>query len=186
MLDKSANGNGLGSLNHSAKLLNGNGQLKHVVPPLTPHDSGRASPANPLAGRRTSTVVSNLIKSGIVFACSALHHDYSSVLMMLDAIGRGEGASLQPSMALSLAPFFCFQPLGIAAEAAVKRVWRTQRARFKGRWLTTFERVIGFTWTWLWLGWTAQFFVEGMARLGVWRVFPGYEYFTVLGGVWLV
>lgn len=171
--------------NGSAKGTNGNGvHLAPLEPPLSAPNSGRASPTHPLAGRRTTTILSNLIKSALVFGFSALHHDYSSILMMLDAIGDGRAASLEPSMALSLTPFFCCQPIGIAIEAAVKRVWRSQRKHFSSPWISTFECAIGFVWTWVWLGWTARFFVQGMARLGVWVRYPDHVHFTAFGWVW--
>jgi hypothetical protein len=118
----------------------------------------------------------NLFKSTLVFTFSGLHHDLSSVLMLLDALGRGE--TINPRFVISLAPFFLVQPVAIAAEAllvpryrAMKRKRGIQR-HGEGPLLTLVERAVGFAYVWVWLGWTAHWFVEGMARIGVWPLYP--------------
>lgn len=116
----------------------------------------------------------NLLKSVLVFTFSGLFHDYSSLLLLLDALGRGE--SIDPSHLISLAPFFIIQPVAIAAEALLVPKYRAfKRARGikrhgEGPLLTLLERTVGFAYVWVWLGWTAGWFVEGMARIGVWPV----------------
>jgi hypothetical protein len=140
-----------------------------LAPPTPP-----ASP--PPARQRRAGMWTNLFKSTLVFTFSGLHHDLSSVLMLLDALGRGE--TINPRFVISLAPFFLVQPVAIAAEAllvpryrAMKRKRGIQR-HGEGPLLTLVERAVGFAYVWVWLGWTAHWFVEGMARIGVWPLYP--------------
>jgi hypothetical protein len=103
---------------------------------------------------------------------------------MLDAVGRGETVRWRDLFSLS--PFFVAQPVALAFEAVIKHRWRKfKHSRgFQPGSLITLERVVGFIWTWLWLGWTAGWFVEGMSRLGVWRHWPGKTYMSALWWVW--
>ncbi|BEJ14147.1 hypothetical protein CspHIS471_0313210 [Cutaneotrichosporon sp. HIS471] len=142
-------------------------QLAPPTPPTSP------SPSPPPTTHRAG-MWSNLIKSVLVFTFSGLYHDISSVLLLLDALGRRE--TINPRDVLSLSPFFLVQPIAIAAEVllvpryrAMKRAHGIQR-HGEGPLLTLVERAAGFAYVWLWLGWSAGFFVEGMARLGVWPV----------------
>lgn len=153
-----------------------------VVAPLTPPHSGRSSPAIRATPRASLAV--NLVKSFIVFGFSGLHHDWGSFTMMLDAVGRGE--TVQWLTLFSLSPFFLAQPLALAFEAVVKKRWRAfKHAR---GWppgpASTFECAIGFAWTWIWLGWTAGWFVQGMSRLGVYRHWPDKTFVSALWWVW--
>ncbi|KLT41265.1 hypothetical protein CC85DRAFT_236637, partial [Cutaneotrichosporon oleaginosum] len=140
-------------------------QLAPLAPPTPP-----ASPP-PRAPRRAG-LWANLVKSVLVFTFSGVFHDISSLVLLLDALGRGE--SIDPRHVISLAPFFIVQPIAIAAEALlVPRYRAIKRARGiprhgEGALLTLAERTLGFAYVWVWLGWTAGWFVEGMARLGVW------------------
>jgi len=155
--------------------------------PLSPPDSGRSTPApyQPDAPPPRAGVLTNLFKSCIVFAVSGLHHDCGSFVMLLDAVGRGE--QVRWRTLFSLSPFFIAQPFALAVEAIVKKRWRKfkhTRGWAHNPTLTTFERVVGFIWTWVWLGWTAGWFVEGMSRLSVWHHWPGKTYLSALWWVW--
>lgn len=134
-------------------------------------------------------MVSNLVKSAIVFAFSGLHHDAGSLIMALDKVGRGE--PVRAAQLLSLSPFFMIQPLGLVIEALVSKAWRAHKRRRgypPSQHASTFERAVGFVWTWLWLGWTAGFFVQGMAESGVWRSWPGAVHWSIATPVykWIV
>ncbi|BEI91095.1 uncharacterized protein CcaverHIS019_0311650 [Cutaneotrichosporon cavernicola] len=153
---------------------------------FSPNGASAASDSSPQLAESPSpspppTAWSNLIKSVLVFTLSGLYHDISSVLLLLDALGRRE--TINARDVLSLSPFFLVQPIAIAAEAflvprfrAIKRARGIQR-HDEGPLLTLVERAAGFAYVWLWLGWSAGFFVDGMARLGVWPVWEA----TLLG-----
>ncbi|WOO76886.1 uncharacterized protein LOC62_01G000499 [Vanrija pseudolonga] len=163
--------------------------LPLATPMESPVPSRRASPALPLAGRSNTHMASNLIKSAIVFAFSGLHHDVGSLVMALDKVRRGE--PVRAAQLLSLSPFFMIQPLGLVIEALVSKAWRAYKRRRgypPSQHASTFERAVGFVWTWLWLGWTAGFFVQGMAESGVWRYWPGTVHWSVVTPVykWIV
>jgi len=157
-----------------------------------------ASPSHPLptapttSKRRTSTkiMLSNFLKSLIVFALTGLHHDIPSYFLQLHTAPAGEPITL--AQTFSTTTFFLLQPLALAAEAFVKRNWRSWKDRAhpewaKGekepKWLVTVERTIGFVWTWWWLGHTARYFVVGLTKAGMYRHKPGQrEKFSPVGG----
>lgn len=152
---------------------------------LSPPDSGRNTPTpyQPDAPPPRASVFANLFKSLVVFTFSGLHHDCGSVVMMLDAVGRGE--EVRWRTLFSLSPFFIAQPVALAVEAVVKQRWRKyKKARGLAPGLTLAERIVGFTWTWLVLGWTAGWFVQGMAGLHVWPHWPGKTFYSALWWVW--
>jgi hypothetical protein len=178
---------------------NGNEQLSSVVVSplpsplpsprsslLSPPDSGRSTPApyQPDARPPRASVFANLFKSLVVFTVSGLHHDWGSFVMLLDAVGRGEDVRWRTLFSLS--PFFLAQPIALAIEAVVKQRWRSYKKAhgWAPAQLTLFERIVGFTWTWLVLGWTAGWFVQGMARLHVWPHYPGKRFYSALWWVW--
>ncbi|KAL7422971.1 hypothetical protein Q5752_002269 [Cryptotrichosporon argae] len=165
-------------------------------PSPSPSPSGRSSPSNPLPIAPASRAppkplalyASNLAKSVIVFLVSGLMHDWGTLVLTLDAVGRGEPRAWAD--ALVLTPFFAVQPAGLVVEAIVKRLWRSFKRDHSGHGprkasedgtgaaaekvpvtpaLVLVERAVGFVWTWVWLGYTARHFVEGMCRIGVWE-----------------
>lgn len=156
-------------------------QLTLPTPPATP----------PPPALRRSSMWSNLVKSVLVFTFSGLFHDYSSLLLLLDALGRGD--PVDPRHLISLAPFFILQPVAIALEAVLVpkyRRWKHSRGirrHGEGPLHTLLERALGFAYVWIWLGWTAGWFVEGMARIGVWPVYepwPAPFYISLWAPVW--
>lgn len=154
--------------------------------PLTPPDSGRSSPAQRTKRQsKVPSMVVNLAKSVIVFLLSGLHHDYASIVLLLDAIGRGDA----PFSAINLTPFFVVQPLALAAEAIFKHMWRAFKRRVglkETPALREAERVVALVWMWVFLGWSAGWFVEGMSRIGVWRQFPNSKdrHYSAVWWVW--
>ncbi|WRT69570.1 uncharacterized protein IL334_006558 [Kwoniella shivajii] len=145
------------------------------------HTSGQTSPSHPiptssprLPTRRMSSklMIQNLIKSLITFLLSGLNHDVGSLALILKNHPKNQAVYLSDVMRLT--PFFVLQPFALAVEALFKTLWRRLKSKsyMKGQeptWLTFMERIIGFIWTWVWLGYTARYFVEGMAQLGVYR-----------------
>lgn len=164
----------------------------------TPPTSGRSSPVRTVAASKRQSAGSamgvNLAKSLIVFTLSGLHHDYGSFIRLLDAVGRGDPCF----RVMKLTPFFAIQPLALAFEAVAKHRWRAVKraqwgADYKTRagavpaWVGVMERVVGLVWMWMFLGWSAGWFVEGLSQMGVWRPWPGDEVAgtrSVLGFVW--
>ncbi|WVW86750.1 hypothetical protein I302_108804 [Kwoniella bestiolae CBS 10118] len=172
----------------------------------SPNPSGQISPSHPLPSsaipnsdspiirRKMSTklMVQNLIKSFITFLLSGIIHDVGSLALLLK--NRSSGDTIYLNDVLRLTPFFIVQPFALAIEALIKTCWRTWKSRKhpswkRGKggepgWLVTTERLIGFIWTWVWLGFTARPFVEGMAQLGAYRRDGGRELFwSFWGGV---
>lgn len=149
--------------------------------------SGRQSPSNPLPKsskeKKTPDVAANLIKSAITFTLSGLHHDCSSLLLLLDKMGRGEK---ELPLGLMVTPFFMIQPLGLVFEALVKRQWRIYRKTLPlpDQAITTIEFVIGNTWTWVWLGWTARWYVRCLSEIGAYQPFPNKPIFSITELAW--
>lgn len=154
--------------------------------PPTPA-SGRISPSNPLPrsapGKKTPNVAANLIKSAITFTLSVLHHDCSSLLLLLDKLGRGEK---ELPLGLMVTPFFMIQPLGLVVEAIVKRRWRAVKksAGVPDPVVKTIEFIVGNTWTWVWLGWTARWYVRCLSEIGAYQAFPNKPIFSITEMAW--
>lgn len=157
--------------------------------PATPR-SGRMSPSNPLPQtppsekkNKTPDVAANLIKSAITFTLSGLHHDCSSLLLLLDKMGRGEK---ELPLGLMVTPFFMIQPLGLVVEALVKRRWRVIRKSLglPEPAIRAIEFVIGNTWTWVWLGWTARWYVRCLSEIGAYQPFPHKPIFSITELAW--
>ena len=191
------------------------------TPGLTPAASGRTSPTHPIptaplqATKRLQMpiVLSNLIKSLIVFTLTGLIHDQSVYWMykwytfpgspwLIETPQNSKGKWINDELkwtdAMVTTPFFVIQPLALAVEAIVKRQWRAWKLRrhpqwllnsnkrrldsgsnartaaqvndgadaVEPAWLVFVERLIGFVWTWVWLGWSARWFVTGFASIG--------------------
>lgn len=156
-----------------------------ITLPISPPDSGRSTPvSHPVSRPPRASTLTNLFKSFVVFTFSGLHHDWGSLVLMLDAAGRGE--TVQWRTLFSLSPFFILQPVALAFEVVVKRQWRA--FKHSQGWphaqLSTFERLVGFTWTWVWLGWSAGYFVQGMSTIGVWQHGPGKTFVSAVAWVW--
>ncbi|OCF61915.1 hypothetical protein L486_01579 [Kwoniella mangroviensis CBS 10435] len=191
-----SNGNGASSpSNPSGQITPSHPLPTSPLPPIDPH------PNSPRSIRRkmsTRLMVQNLIKSFITFLLSGLSHDIGSLALILKNHRHQE---IYLSDVLRLTPFFIVQPFALAFEALIKTHWRTWKANHhptwskhrEGRggergnepgWLVLTERLVGFIWTWTWLGYTARFFVEGTAQLGAFRRDGGRELFwTFWGGV---
>ncbi|WVQ96102.1 hypothetical protein IAU59_003204 [Kwoniella sp. CBS 9459] len=176
----------------------------------SPHPSGNVSPSHPLPTaparlptKKMSTrlMVQNLIKSLVVFTMSGLHHDVGSLACLIK--NHPPGTPIYTYHLFRFTPFFVVQPIGLTIEALVKTQWRSWKAKAhpewkkkafstpdipttkqtgEPAWLVWTERILGFAWTWLWLGWTARWFVEGMAQLGNYRRGEGREEFWSLFG----
>ncbi|ORY34899.1 hypothetical protein BCR39DRAFT_515473 [Naematelia encephala] len=169
----------------------------------TPTVSGRTSPSHPLptepSRRRLNpkTLLSNFIKSLIVFALTAWIHDLSNYVVLLhqaDLAGTSTNkVKVNWRDAMVTTPFFMIQPFGLAVEALVKSHWRGWKAKHhpswrkaEPAWLVFIERSLGFIWTWTWLGWTAGWFVQGLTGIGIYLRDGGAtqpEMFSLLGGL---
>jgi hypothetical protein len=89
--------------------------------------------------------------------------------------------------------FFILQPFALGAETFFKKKWRHTKAKIhpswaKGgkepAWLVTAERIIGFVWTWWWLGYTARYFVVGLTKSGMYLRKEGQPvHFSPIGGI---
>ena len=93
---------------------------------------------------------------------------------------------------LALTPFFILQPFALVAEAVLKAQYRQWKSIVYPKWRTEgvpryllfMERLVGFALTWVWLGWSAGWFVEGLTKHGMFDrsgdvlLFP-----SLLGGV---
>ncbi|WVF68562.1 hypothetical protein IAT40_003331 [Kwoniella sp. CBS 6097] len=165
----------------------------------SPHPSGHVSPSHPLPTapprlptKKMSTrlMVQNLLKSMVVFILSGLHHDVGSLACLIK--NHPPGTPIYSYHLFRFTPFFVVQPIGLTIEALVKTRWRSWKAKAhpewkkeaqgEPAWLIWTERILGFAWTWIWLGWTARWFVEGMAQLGNYRRDGGREQFWSLFG----
>ncbi|ODN78597.1 hypothetical protein L202_04202 [Cryptococcus amylolentus CBS 6039] len=171
----------------------------------TPSPSGRVSPSHPIptTGQSvqlpvkkmtTRLMFQNLVKSTIVFALSGLQHDLGTYAL-LSKTRANQNITLQD--ALILTPFFVIQPLALAGEAAVKTVWRGWKFKahptwkkgsvgYTGQpgWLVLSERLLGFIWTWFWLGTSAKYFVKGTVTGGAYWSQEGEVYPSLIGGLW--
>ena len=136
----------------------------------------------------------NFIKSIIVFALSGYIHDQGAYILLLHT--HAPGKVIHWTDAIVFTPFFIVQPFGLAFEAAIKFVWRSWKARnFPGwidirlpdtqpSWLVFMERLIGFIWTWWWLGWTAGWFIQAAADIGLYTRLPNEKVWpSPFGGI---
>jgi len=129
-------------------------------------------------------MLSNFIKSLLVFTLTGWLHDTACIILLLRTVPSRP--DLQWRDAMVTTPFFLYQPFGLALEAAVQSTWRGWKAkrhpawrrvkpvREKGidaepDWLRLLEKGVGLVWTWVWLGWTARYWVEGLCQVGVFR-----------------
>ncbi|OWZ54431.1 hypothetical protein C349_03549 [Cryptococcus neoformans var. grubii Br795] len=165
----------------------------------TPSPSGRVSPNHPipttptqLPSKRMTPMLmfQNLVKSTIVFGLSGLQHDCGTLVLLMKT---HPGKIRYFKDILILTPFFVIQPLALAGEAMVKTTWRGWKSRShptwklgkQPGWLTFVERLLGFIWTWVWLGWSAGWFVRGTTEAGAYWMQEGETYPSLVGGlVW--
>ena len=165
---------------------------------LSPVGSGRTSPSHPIPSSnstRTRTIttrlaLSNFLKSLIVFTLSGLVHDCGTMSLILLRTPLDKPLNLDRVLALT--PFFVLQPFALVAEAVLKAQYRQRKSKAYPNWRTEgiprnlvfMERLVGFTLTWVWLGWSAGWFVEGLTKHGMFnragnvRLFP-----SLLGGI---
>ncbi|OCF35136.1 hypothetical protein I316_03177 [Kwoniella heveanensis BCC8398] len=176
----------------------------HVSPS---HPLPTTPPKLPTKRMSTKLMLQNLVKSFVVFTLSGLHHDVGSLACLIK--NHPPGAPIYTHHLFRLTAFFVLQPVGLTIEALVKTLWRSWKAKAhpewkktptptsssdsspkssnalsggEPAWLIRTERILGFAWTWIWLGWTARWFVEGMAQLGNYRRGEGREEFWSLFG----
>ena len=166
----------------------------------SPIASGRTSPSHPVPSsskpsrpRLTAKLaLSNFTKSLIVFTLSGLLHDCGtySLLLVNTPLNRPAPALRQ---AFVVTPFFLAQPFALVAEALLKtkyRQWKTSvypQWKEKGypQYLMIGETVVGFALTWIWLGWSAGWFVEGLVKSGMFSREVGRPVFPSLLGGWI-
>lgn len=153
-------------------------------------DTRTPSPSHPISSiparttRDTSTkyMLSNFFKSLLVFTLTGLYHDLPSYILQ---VHTAPPYSLIPlNDCFPTTGFFMLQPFALAIEAYVKRYWRGWKnsvcsssakeaksgdgpRRGEPAWIMTLERIVGFIWTWWWIGYTARFFVVGLTRAGL-------------------
>ena len=128
-----------------------------------------------------------------------------------DAITPGPNPYMKWTDGLITTPFFAVQPLALVVEAVVKRQWRAWKVRNHPEWfgvhkpngisngvanghaprrtgepdwLVFVERLINFTFTWVWLGWSAAPFVAGLPKTGALKRMTGQaDQFSLMGGL---
>lgn len=160
----------------------------------SPPESGRVSPTHPVPTRpaqRSSRYLTNLIKSLCVFALTGISHDYGFYFIMYFTDPHTHGKTWVWSDALVTTPFFVCQPLGIVVEAVVKKKWRAWKLKHRPewtagepRWFAFCEQVFAFAWTWIFFGWTAGWYVDGVARTGMFkRDAEQVKYYSLVGGL---
>jgi hypothetical protein len=76
-------------------------------------------------------MLSNFIKSLIVFTLTGLHHDIPAYFLQLHTAPAGKSITL--AQAFSATSFFILQPLAIAGEALGRRNWRSWKGRCPSR-----------------------------------------------------
>jgi hypothetical protein len=134
--------------------------------PITP---GTTSPANPLPQKHTSTgmQLANFTKSFMVFLVGGLLHDVGTW-----ALFKNWDKEYGFWDCMVLTPFFVLQPFALAFEAIFKKNYRAIKRHYikeDPKWLSNTEHFITFAWTWIWLGWSAKYWVEGLAKIGFWN-----------------
>ncbi|KAK4687149.1 hypothetical protein P7C73_g2972, partial [Tremellales sp. Uapishka_1] len=157
----------------------------------TPLASGQTSPSHPLPTLpvqrvKTSSAIklSNFVKSLLVFFLSGLLHDLGSLMLLYD--DSAPHPKLQFSEMFLVTPFFLAQPFGLTAEAFIKTRWRGYKRNRRApepNWMVTLERVVGFAWTWWFLGWTAGWYLSGVSRVGLYRRKDRDTYPSLIGGL---
>lgn len=172
-----ANGNGTTSAKPSVV-------SRHIKSAADTPMSGRLSPSNPIPAG--PNVMANFIKSVVTFTMSGVHHDYGTVILLLDQLGRGERKAISWTDVFGVTPFFFVQPFGLALEAIVKRQWRgVKKKQMVSESTASFiEFVLGNTWTWVWLGWTAGWYVRTLTEIGAYQAFPGKPIFSITETLW--
>jgi hypothetical protein len=136
--------------------------------------SASISPTHPLKTNPTRAAkppIVNLLKSLIVFGIQGIVHDLANVPVALTNTG-GRFTKSTIHQSLGLVTFFIVQPLALAAEAVFKIYYRSWRARHWAKtsppaWFESVERGVAFLAVWVWLSWSAGWFVDTMGRLGV-------------------
>lgn len=179
-----ANGKSNGQSNRKVNGKPNGGVARHVLSATDTPMSGRLSPSNPIPAG--PNVKANLIKSIVTFTLSGVHHDYGTLVLLLDQIGRGERSAIAWTEVFGVTSFFVIQPFGLVLEAIVKRQWRVVKRKqvFSERAASFIEFVLGNTWTWVWLGWTAGWYVRTLTEVGSYRAFPGKPMFSITETVW--
>ncbi|ORX37889.1 hypothetical protein BD324DRAFT_623677 [Kockovaella imperatae] len=171
------------------------------------------APSQSIRSLHTPDLINNLIKSAIVFFLTGVLHDQSTYFMLKDYFYPGSSwlatSKSMPSIhvspgrnpnfhwtdAIVTTPFFAIQPLALAFEALVKRQWRAYKVRHHPEWLQASreppwlvyaERATSFTFTWVWLGWSAHWFVAGIPRTGAYAkmVDESASWSPVSGLIW--
>jgi len=164
----------------------------------SPIGSGRTSPTHPIPSSdfirsrsiTTRLALSNFLKSLIVFTLSGLVHDCGTLSLILLRTPLNKPLDLERVLALT--PFFVLQPFALVVEAVLKAQYRSWKSKAYPNWRTEsvpgklvfMERLVGFTLTWVWLGWSSGYFVEGLTKHGMFdrtgdvRLFP-----SLLGGI---
>ena len=114
-------------------------------------------------------------------------HDVGAYVLTFHNGRRGINTPFGWSDFILTTPFFVLQPFALAAEEIVKGRWRSwKRARGEDggdRWVL-FERLVGFVWTWVWLGWSAQWYIKGWVGIGHYRRDETQREFpSIIGGL---
>jgi len=124
-------------------------------------------------------MLANLLKSLIVFTMTAGIHEQACFILLLHT--NPAGKTVHWTDAIVTTPFFVLQPFALAFEAAVKSAWRGWKIKHHSNWrksntkhaepawLVFLERLVGFVWTWWWIGWSAGWFVRAVTRIGLFR-----------------
>ncbi|WVW86770.1 hypothetical protein I302_108824 [Kwoniella bestiolae CBS 10118] len=179
------------STHPSVPSISGSGTISpsHPIPSSTSGSGSSSNKTLPTRKISSKLIFQNLIKSFITFLLSGLNHDIGSLALIIKNHPRSHPVYLNELFRLT--PFFVLQPVGLAFEALIKHVYRSSKKRYIQRgmepnWLIFLERLVGFVWTWTWLGWSARYFVEGMVMLGAYRRDGGRDlYWSLWGGlVW--
>lgn len=142
----------------------------------------------------TKMALSNFVKSVIVFALSGFVHDCATYSLLL--LNANPGQVPQLRQAFVLTPFFLVQPFALVIEALGKMQYRKWKTRAYPNWqerghpypahVKRFELVVGFVLTWVWLGWSAGWFVEGLTKGGKFSRDEGKPVFpSLVGGLLL-
>lgn len=152
----------------------------------TPLTSGRVTPSHPVpsaslaaASQQTKKafgiglLLSNYIKSTLVFGLCGLLHDTACTRMLLDN-PHEPLATVRWRDAFAVTPFFLVQPLALACEAIVKNLWRSYKRTHYAfgaipACLASAEKFVGFASTWLFLGYSARLWIPGLLRTGIYR-----------------